>query len=57
MDASWIDISIHAAREGGDAAIRTRNITGKISLHGAAEFRDGGISIHAAREGGDSLGG
>ena len=35
-------ISIHAAREGGDAAIRTTNIKGKIS-------------IHAAREGGDRL--
>ena len=34
-------ISIHAAREGGDA---------KLGL----EYRVEGISIHAAREGGDS---
>ena len=57
-----MQISIHAAREGGDAAIRTTNIKGKISIHAA---REGGdpygflcwdfcwISIHAAREGGD----
>ena len=34
-------ISIHAAREGGDAAIRTTNIKGKISIHAAREGGDG----------------
>ena len=55
-------ISIHAAREGGDAL---KSLTRKgylISIHAAREGGDtaltsyglqGDISIHAAREGGD----
>ena len=56
------EISIHAAREGGDAATIYTNTKCGISIHAA---REGGdyfvksanilifISIHAAREGGD----
>ena len=59
------DISIHAAREGGDAKKRRSDSMLAISIHAA---REGGdcralvhaqhvpISIHAAREGGDHLG-
>ena len=55
-------ISIHAAREGGDAEDKGAHLRGSISIHAA---REGGdlcvnpepccfvISIHAAREGGD----
>ena len=56
-------ISIHAAREGGDAVERLIKFARRISIHAA---REGGdlkrsacqlrfrISIHAAREGGDN---
>ena len=56
------DISIHAAREGGDVLISFNAALSSISIHAA---REGGdhigfyvgkthwISIHAAREGGD----
>ena len=56
------DISIHAAREGGDLSISALPPRQRISIHAA---REGGdlknadlrganlISIHAAREGGD----
>ena len=56
------DISIHAAREGGDKSIAVFQQTGNISIHAAREGGDNikrslagsmGISIHAAREGGD----
>ena len=55
-------ISIHAAREGGDADGLNRRTSREISIHAAREGGDGGsrhkvwdayISIHAAREGGD----
>ena len=57
-------ISIHAAREGGDAAHQSAGRKApKISIHAAREGGDLGytdtpvdtpaISIHAAREGGD----
>ena len=58
-----LTISIHAAREGGDASTFSKTpVAGVISIHAA---REGGdiqygclpavfeISIHAAREGGD----
>ena len=57
------DISIHAAREGGDGDPYNPKILFSISIHAA---REGGdtikcefyiiycISIHAAREGGDA---
>ncbi len=57
------NISIHAAREGGDKTKEARKNFVAISIHAA---REGGdhllgndipeelISIHAAREGGDS---
>ena len=57
-------ISIHAAREGGDATAEAVAQRGKISIHAAREGGDGStkvtfsfrqISIHAAREGGDVL--
>ena len=56
------DISIHAAREGGDGNGYSRRCIIVISIHAAREggdkvrlFRElsGRISIHAAREGGD----
>ncbi len=55
-------ISIHAAREGGDAAGKLILMHDGISIHAAREGGDDGalmtvvqrgISIHAAREGGD----
>ena len=61
---SSIDISIHAAREGGDAIAILPSATSSISIHAAREGGDGFdnpkeevetvISIHAAREGGDN---
>ena len=61
--AGVYDISIHAAREGGDITMFLRKGKYGISIHAA---REGGdltsltlpalllrISIHAAREGGD----
>ena len=57
-------ISIHAAREGGDAARMPKVRNDDISIHAAREGGDGrvrgsvlrrGISIHAAREGGDAV--
>ena len=57
-----VSISIHAPREGGDDAVRTKIVLGLISIHAP---REGGdwfnwrkitttvISIHAPREGGD----
>ena len=56
------DISIHAAREGGDVINEIMNEHKSISIHAAREGGDsdsnhtannGNISIHAAREGGD----
>ena len=57
------NISIHAAREGGDTVnVSARKVFAKISIHAAREGGDHnrrqplapvGISIHAAREGGD----
>ena len=56
------DISIHAAREGGDQQGRGFPSTVTISIHAAREggdrqqglkLPDSMISIHAAREGGD----
>ena len=56
------DISIHAAREGGDSAARPQSRAQAISIHAAREGGDckilagsanDHISIHAAREGGD----
>ena len=58
-----ISISIHAAREGGDANTSLIMSSGIISIHAAREGGDGklfgskvgiSISIHAAREGGDA---
>ena len=56
-------ISIHAAREGGDPLAFKLRVRLKISIHAAREGGDAstcrivtdeiGISIHAAREGGD----
>ena len=55
-------ISIHAAREGGDAGYAVTGFNREISIHAAREGGDGYtgrrrikmiISIHAAREGGD----
>ena len=55
-------ISIHAAREGGDAALNQTVLCPAISIHAAREGGDMSIaalivyvciSIHAAREGGD----
>ena len=61
-----LDISIHAAREGGDINRNRVVPCRKISIHAAREGgddlrtytgRDGTeISIHAAREDGDRLG-
>ena len=60
---SWW-ISIHAAREGGDAKYNCLQIYFDISIHAAREGgdvdekeipEDKAISIHAAREGGDPL--
>ena len=57
-----INISIHAAREGGDAFHLGLCAAVTISIHAAREGGDQqafrrvlsvGISIHAAREGGD----
>ena len=58
-----IFISIHAAREGGDAAVFVNvHASDDISIHAAREGGDAfgaalrraeNISIHAAREGGD----
>ena len=58
-----VRISIHAAREGGDAKAFLDDPENKISIHAAREGGDpfleeleklyGKISIHAAREGGD----
>ena len=57
-----IDISIHAAREGGDYQVKYPATISNISIHAAREGGDGClqrhaankcISIHAAREGGD----
>ena len=61
--SKMLDISIHAAREGGDGprAVRKDVLQG-ISIHAAREGGDEAlrivnrivhISIHAAREGGD----
>ena len=56
------DISIHAAREGGDNQSRSNGANISISIHAAREGGDilrlalmsvAKISIHAAREGGD----
>ena len=56
------DISIHAAREGGDFDKFLLPYNALISIHAAREGGDSdscnssiitGISIHAAREGGD----
>ena len=56
------DISIHAAREGGDRIPGRKNRLIGISIHAAREGGDAPsfvlianyvISIHAAREGGD----
>ena len=56
------EISIHAAREGGDCKRIYTDRRNFISIHAAREGGDGyarasanaaGISIHAAREGGD----
>ena len=57
-------ISIHAAREGGDAFRRVYRTQAGISIHAAREGGDKHrpevdprlfcISIHAAREGGDA---
>ena len=56
-------ISIHAAREGGDAITDDVLPKGSISIHAAREGGDplrfpllgsSAISIHAAREGGDA---
>ena len=63
---AWYPISIHAAREGGDAFTAAERKTEVISIHAAREGGDppevGGrlclyISIHAAREGGDGRSG
>ena len=57
-----VRISIHAAREGGDAFLLRIGRLIKISIHAAREGGDvaaaghrfaATISIHAAREGGD----
>ena len=58
-----LDISIHAAREGGDRHGSSTTAIGCISIHAAREGGDTyafalgahpySISIHAAREGGD----
>ena len=59
-----LDISIHAAREGGDEAGVQLFVSLIISIHAAREGGDyperrsgrrSAISIHAAREGGDRL--
>ena len=57
-------ISIHAAREGGDAGLfavfrapmgfQSTPPVKAATLHLAFLIRNGGISIHAAREGGDA---
>ena len=58
-------ISIHAAREGGDGNEMEKEVELPISIHAAREGGDWmrerermrhGISIHAAREGGDCRG-
>ena len=58
------NISIHAAREGGDSLINVFVSARSISIHAAREggdntrhcnFRNAVISIHAAREGGDNI--
>src|ERR1017187_8612742 len=58
-------VSIHAAREGGDAwrpGVSEHHV--EVSIHAAreggdaqekAQFKSEGVSIHAAREGGDAL--
>ena len=60
---AFIDISIHAAREGGDPMLCGTCAGKKISIHAAREGGDRSqqqdrialpISIHAAREGGDT---
>ena len=61
--STCFDISIHAAREGGDPRQDTPQGKRSISIHAAREGGDDdvyarndfalGISIHAAREGGD----
>ena len=57
-------VSIHAAREGGDAALTALSPVVAVSIHAAREggdkgvtdcHRKGQVSIHAAREGGDLL--
>ena len=62
MDYKAINISIHAAREGGDYCPYCGYSMKVISIHAAREGGDGlgcgqragvQISIHAAREGGD----
>ena len=59
----YVEISIHAAREGGDFTCACLCKLFKISIHAAREGGDAiailpsatsSISIHAAREGGDS---
>ena len=56
------EISIHAAREGGDKSVQHGRQNNSISIHAAREGGDVAytpktthayISIHAAREGGD----
>ena len=56
------DISIHAAREGGDVVAASAATASTISIHAAREggdhflnvaMKQNLISIHAAREGGD----
>ena len=60
--ADMLEISIHAAREGGDTVDLFGKTSERISIHAAREGGDGSaralpvrmdISIHAAREGGD----
>ena len=60
--ALHLDVSIHAAREGGDDAGRLGSGGAWVSIHAAREGGDERgidaigyitVSIHAAREGGD----
>ena len=49
---SWASISIHAAREGGDALLRELPFRTKISIHAA---REGGDSINGTDKPGEEL--
>ena len=62
VKSTYATISIHAAREGGDAVLVNVHACDDISIHAAREGGDvnvsvckvfAKISIHAAREGGD----